>query len=211
MRLKLNLIIAISLALLIPLISAFSFNDALDSFQNNEWVKFGIIFIVLLFAIFNFLNNKMDSPAVSMIIGIGISLILTIPLMQRRILDNFFQESIVDWIFIIALLIGIFFIFNWLYKKLNWKGLIVGLFILTAIPLFINLDEILPDSILYSPIGEFLEALKGFSNIIFIGLIGLGVIWLIFKMKGRGNRPQNINLNVGGGVGEGNKPHHQDK
>jgi len=164
---------------------------------ENEWVMFGIVFLILFAAIYYLVNKKTDNAPTSAIVGGGLALLLTIPIMKRGLLDDFLQESIVDWILIIALIVGVLFVIYWVYKKWAWKGVLLGLLLLALVPVFLDLEEILPNNIYYSPVGDFIQVLEGFSNIILIAALGWIVIMIVLKLRGQGGgrrqqRGQNI-------------------
>ncbi len=191
MRSKLGLLVASLLT--IPLISAQTwgrYGSPFDSF-DNEWVKFTIVLLVLFFLIYYFVHKKTDNTPVSVIVGLGIALLLTIALTKRGILDNFLEETIVDWVLIIAVLFVIFFLFYKLafkedmygYRRFSLWRFIFALILIALIPLFIELEEILPESLMYGPFLDFIELLQGFSSFIFIGLGVLIIIWILWKIK----------------------------
>ncbi len=204
MRSKLGLLVASLLT--IPLISAQTwgrYGSPFDYF-DNEWVKFTIVLLVLFFLIYYFVHKKTDNTPVSVIVGLGIALLLTIALTKRGILDNFLEETIVDWVLIIAVLFVIFFLFYKLafkedmygYRRFSLWRFIFALILIALIPLFIELEEILPESLMYGPFLDFIELLQGFSSFIFIGL-GVLIIYFVFRTIFRGGR------RVGRGWGRG--------
>ena len=198
MRSKLSLLVASLLT--IPLISAASwgglggYGSPFDYF-NNEWIKFTGVLIVVSLLIYYFVKKKTDNTPVSLIVGFGLGSLITIALIKRGIFDSFLQETIVDWILIIAVLCVIFFLFYKLAFKDDMYGkrkfslwrLIFVLVLIALIPLFVELEEILPDSIMYGPFGDFVEILEGYSNFIFIGL-GVLIIYFVLRTIWRGTR-----------------------
>lgn len=195
MRSKLGL--AIMSLFVIPLISAASWGGSGTPFDyfNNEWIKFTAVLVVLFALISYFVKKKTDNTPFSIIFGLGVALLLTIALTKRGILDAFLEETIVDWILIIAILAIIFFLFYRIAFKENMYGerrfsligFIALLIAIAAIPLLVNFENILPESIMYGPFGDFIELLKGASDIIFIGL-ALVIFYLILRRVFRGGR-----------------------
>lgn len=161
---------------------------------ENEWVMFGVVFLILFASIYYFVNKKTDNAPTSAIVGGGLALLMTIPIMKRGLLEDFLSESIVDWIIIIAVIVAVFFAVYWFYKKFNWKGVLLILILLALVPTFIDLANILPSDIYYGPVGDFIEVLKGISNIILIAAVGWIIIMIVMKLKSRGrNRGSNTN------------------
>ena len=197
MRYKLSLLVASLLT--IPLISAASlgfgrYGSPFDYF-NNEWIKFTIVLVVVSLLIYYFVNKKTDNTPVSLIVGFGLGLLLTISLMRRGILDSFLEETIVDWILIIAILFVIFFLFYKLafkedmygYRRFSLWRFIFALVLIALIPLFVDLEKILPEALMYGPFLDFIEILEAYSNFIFIGL-GILIIYFVFRTIFRGGR-----------------------
>jgi len=190
MRSKLGLLVASLLT--IPLISAYTwgYGSPFDYF-NNEWIKFTAVLVVLFAIIYYFVKKKTDNTPVSTIVGLGIALLLTIALMKRGILDNFLEESIVDWVLIIAIIFVIFFLFYrfafkedmYGYRRFSLWRFVFVLVLIALIPLFIDLEQVLPDALMYGPFLDFVELLQGFSSFIFIGLGIVIIIWILWKIK----------------------------
>ncbi len=183
---KRGLVFSVVLALLIiPLISALNgYDDSPLVFFNNEWVKFTIIVLILTASIFYFLRNRIDNTAVAAIIAIGLSLLIAIPIMKRGLIEPFFEPEIIDWIAIIAIVAGLFFLIYWAVKKFRFWGFFVFLLLLVII-LYIA-GEYLPDSILYGPIGDWIDVIKGFGiTTLVIIVIAFVAIWIIGLLWGR--------------------------
>jgi len=197
---KKGLVTAIgSLILLIPLISAFDFYGSPMDYLNNEWVKFAIIFALLFFGIYTFFNNRMNNPVTATIVGGGLSLLITIPIMRRGILDDFLQPEIVDWIVIIALLIGLIFLFYKFGLRKDETGrrrfslVRLIIFVILLLILASIIEDMLPDTLRYGVIGDVIEWIKGLTlGALIIGLIILGIIlfvlWKVGKVGGPGRR-----------------------
>ena len=182
MKLK-STLIALTALILIPLVSAF---DTPEIF-SNEWVMFAIIFGILFGIIFSFLKPKFhDSAAPTTIVSAGLSILLTMAIAKREILDAFFAENLVDWIVIGAIIIGILFLISYIWKKLptgkSKFWIILGLlFIIGIIPYF--LKDYLPESLLYGPFGTFIELVQGLpAFVIWIAVIAF-IVFIIFRLK----------------------------
>jgi len=196
---KFSIISAILSLLAIPLISAYTWSWNYLSpqyFLDNEWTKFGIIFILLFLAIYTFfIKRTHQNKMVSGIAGAGISLLLIVPIMRRGLLEAFLGDSAVDWILIICTIIIIFFLISWFYRKLRTKGLLLGILVLALIPAFIDLNEILPSQLVSGVFGDFLDIVNAWSGWIAAGVIIIFLImawrwWKKPKIPG-----QNVNVN----------------
>ena len=184
---KRGLLFSIILALLImPLISALGYYSNPLDYLNNEWVKFGIIFALLFASIYFFLNRRMQNPGVAGIIAGGLSALISIPIMQRGLIDSLFGPNIVDWIIIVSLGIMFIFIFykfgmrtdDYGRRRFSFWRFIFFLVILTIIIYLIG--EYIPNTIMFGPIGDWIDIIKGLgvSTIVIIGVV-LIAIWLI--------------------------------
>lgn len=172
----LSLIIALAV---IPLTSALFDYGLPQDILNNEWTKFAIIFILLFASIYHFFNRRMQNPPVSVIIAACLSALITIPILQRGLIDPFLSPDIVDWTVIIAF--GVMFIFFFYkfgmrtddYGRKRFS--IVGLIIFLAILIFIIylIGDLLPDQITYGPVGDSLEWIRGLSWTLIVIVIGI--------------------------------------
>lgn len=211
----LGLLFSIIALAVMPLISAYS--SPLD-YLNDEWVKFGIIFILLFASIYSFLNRRMQNTPVSTIISLGLSAFISIPIMQRGLIDPLLSPGIVDWTVIIAF--GIMFIFffykfgmrtdDYGRKRFSILGLIIFLAILIFMVYLIG--DYLPDSITYGPVGDTLDWIKSLSwtlIVIVIGILVIGWWWGRHKEK-RGHlwkgRFEERGKQGGGWLRRGKKP-----
>jgi len=164
----------------VPLVSALDGGPI-----DNEWVKFGIIFALLFVAMYTFFNNRMDNPVVSGVIAGGLSALITIPILKRGLLDAFLEPWIVDWVIVIALGIGLLFLFYKFglktkpdgTKGLSFTRFIIFLIILALITPIIK--DVLPETWLFGPFGTFIDWVDGLSwwaVVLIAG--GLIVVWI---------------------------------
>jgi len=217
-HLSILVISSIILALfIIPLISALSYYSNPLDYLNNEWTKFGIIFVLLFAAMYSFFNKRMQSPGVSAIIAAGLSALISIPIMQRGLIDNFLSPDIVDWAVIIAF--GIMFIFlfykfgmrvdDYGRRRFSIMRLLVFLGLLVIL-LYIAGDK-LPDTIMFGPVGEWIDIIKSLSWWVIV--IALAIIlspyiwklikWLLSHMGKGGGQSSGSSSGVMRGNGEG--------
>ncbi len=178
----------LSLILIIPLVSAAS--DFPLNLLDNEWSKLAIVFIVLFASIYYFLNNRMDNAPVSGIIAVGLSLLITIPIMKRELLDPLLDPGIVDWVILIASILGVIFIF-YRFVLAKKPGEIISLgryafrffiFLILLLVLIYLIGEFLPEDIMYGPIGDAIDWIRGLSfTAIAIAIAGFIAFWLISR------------------------------
>jgi hypothetical protein len=178
-KIYLSILTVLSSLIILPLISAI---EPLNFFEN-EWIKFAIVFIILFAVMFSFFKPKFNySSGPTAIVSGGLSILLTIPLMKRGILDSLLSPEIVDWIVIIALIIGIGFLIFWFWRKLRVKGILFLFIILMFIAIF--LEDFIPESLMFGPIGAVVQLLQGLGNIAIILLVVIAVFWFIWFFKG---------------------------
>jgi len=186
-RVCLSILISLIIALAIMPLTSALFDYGLPSeILNNEWTKFGIILVLLFASIYSFLNKRMQNPPVSIIIALGLSALISIPIMQRGLIDPFLSPDIVDWTVIIAF--GVMFIFffykfgmrtdDYGRKRFSIWGLVIFLGILIFVLYLIS--DYLPDNVTYGPVGDTLDWIKSLSWIlivIVVILIAIGIFW----------------------------------
>ncbi len=188
-------ILLIASLLTIPLISAFSWRyTAPLNLLENEWAKFGIVFLLLFAGIYTFSNNRMQNPPVSAIVAAGFSLLISIPIMKRGLIEPFLSPGIIDWLVIIAIIIGLALLFYKFGMTKNeygrrkfslWKFIILLIILLFLIPFF---KDYLPQTWLYGPFGDFLDRIQGLgwiALIIAIILIIITFFWNRNKRRGK--------------------------
>jgi len=178
--LALSLIIVFTI---LPLISAYSFggwgyyNSPLD-YLENEWVIFGIVFLVFFAIIFYTINKAFKNNAVSGIIALGLSLMIAMVMARRGLLYGYLGDELGSWILIITILIGIAFLIRFVYESFGKTGTIVALIGLWIILRSIDPYEFLPYQLLtdtFINIYEFFASVFGGIILIIGALIILGV------------------------------------
>jgi len=181
MKLK-SLLTSLLALMIIPLVSAQSLSE---QFFENEWVLFGIVFIILFATMFSFFKQRFHgSAAPATAVSGGLSVLLSMAIMQRGILDRivggFLGETIVDWIVIIALAIAIFFLLRWFWSRLRFWGIILLILILGVLTYFF--EEYIPETLMFGPFGTFVEWIQGLSAVVFWITLVVIVVILIWKL-----------------------------
>lgn len=191
---KLSFILVILILFTVPLISAYNGYgyDSLLDILNNEWITFTIVFSAL-FGIMYFAMYKpyttTNKPLIA-VISASLSLLITITLLRRGLLYSYTGDTIGNWIIIIVFLIAAIALFKFLKRYFRKWWWLIGIILVIVFFIFIDIWEILPESLQYGPVGDFIEIVEGFSNIISIVVIIAGSIFIIWKIKkgfGRGS------------------------
>jgi len=182
------LLFSIIVILLLPLISAYTwgswggwggyYNSPFDYLQN-EWVIFGIIFLVFFAIIFFTVNKAFQNHAVSAVIALGLSLMIAMVLAQKGLLYGYIGEEMGSWVLIVAGLIGIGFLIRFVHESFGKTGTVVGLIILWIFLRSIDPYEFLPYQLLtdtFINIYEFLASVFGLIVMIIAALVILGIV-----------------------------------
>ncbi len=185
-----------SLSLLtIPLVSAYNgYSGNLFDYFENEWVMFGTVFAITFALIyFSLLKTFDEHKGVVSILSAGLSLFISIALTKKATLYSLTSEGIADWIILIAFIIAALFIFKFIAfrkkpdgtRKISWFWFTIAIIIAIIFLIFTDVSELLPESMLYGPIGDFIEMIKGILWIIIPIIIAGFVIKLFWGRKGK--------------------------
>lgn len=168
------LFFGIILMLLINFISAYSYGyyDSPLDYLDNEWIFFGLVFIVLFSIIFYALSRSMSDKTIAGVISFAMSLFVTIVVERKGWLDDYSGEGFFSLVLIAVFLIIIVFLISMLHKSFGLKGVsisLIGIWIVLNVVKFEEyLDWELWDSIM--PMYEFLS-----GGFVLVGLILLAV------------------------------------
>jgi len=179
---KTLLILALTI-LALPLISAqFNWGYGYSSplyFLENEWVLFAVLFLIFLAVIFYTVNKTMKNPAVAMIIAFGISLLISMAIAQRGLIDSYgFGNELGSWLLLIAALIGIAFLIKFAAESFGWVGAVGSVIGLWLLIYSMDAHEILPSVLLYNY--KFMGFYENFLKT-GLGLVVLVVIALLLS------------------------------
>ena len=95
---------------------------------ENEWVMFGIIFLVFFGVIFFAVSKTFrDSRAVAAIVAAGISLFISLTLARRGWLYGYAGDELGSWLLIAAALIGFGFLIKLAWENFGHLGTITVL------------------------------------------------------------------------------------
>ena len=176
----LSILTVLSSLIIIPLVSA---NATLDFFAN-DWIKFAISFAILFAVMFSFFKPKFNySSAPTAVVSGGLSILLTIAITRRGILDALVSPEIVDWIVTGAIILAIIFLIFWFWKKFRLKGFLGVILVLAIASMY--LEDYIPETLLYGPLGTFIEWLQAMPAIIGTGLVILLAVLLVWWLIAR--------------------------
>lgn len=169
--------------LALPLISAQwgggYYGSPLD-YLENEWVIFGIIFIIA-FAVIYFAVHKTfkENKAIAAVIALGISLLISLAMAQRGLLYSYAGDTIGNMALLVGFLIVVIAMFKVLLENFGKAGAFVGLILTLLLLKWGNSTGLFPESLNYGPIGDLMEFLQG--PILWL-LIIVGVIVVLVKL-----------------------------
>ena len=140
---------------ILPLISAYNlggstwgyYNSPLD-YLENEWVIFGIFFIVFFAIIYYTVNKAFQNPPVSAVVALGLSLLISMVMAQRGLLYGYLGEEIGAWVLIVTILIGVAFLIRFIHESFGKTGTIVALIGIWFVIRVIDPYEFLPYQLL---------------------------------------------------------------
>jgi len=189
------------LLLIIPIVSAYngysdiSIDSLIDSLKS-EWVMFAIIFLSAFALIYFSLQKTFDQhKGVATILAAGLSLFISIALTKKAVLYDYAGDGLANWIIIIAFVIIALFLLRMIAfrrradgtRGVSWFWLTIGIIITIILLVFTDVSNLLPESLLYGPVGDFLEMIRGILWIIIPLLISLAIIRLFWNRRGRGS------------------------
>ncbi|MEM4230586.1 MAG: hypothetical protein QXF25_01800, partial [Candidatus Pacearchaeota archaeon] len=119
---------------------------------QNEWVVFGLIFVIFFGLIFIAISRSMkENVVVAGVISIAISLFISLTISQRAMFYGYFGEGIGSWIFVIALIVAIAFFTKFITDLIGGIGLFLSLGFIWLILSNIDPYSLFPFDIIYSP------------------------------------------------------------
>ena len=119
-------------------------------FLENEWVMFGIIFIILFGVIYYVLAKSFKNNAVAAAVGLGLSLFITMAISQKGLLYQYGGGELSSWALLVAALIAIAFLIRFAGETFGRWGTVAVVLIAGMIVNSFDAYEILPQSLLNS-------------------------------------------------------------
>ena len=186
-----SLILGLALILIIPLISAPSwcggyYRSPLD-YLENEWIMFGLFFVVFFAIIFYTVNRAFKNPAVSGVIALGLSLMISMTMAQRGLLYGYVGEEIGSWLLIVTVLIGVGFLIRFIWESFGKPGTVIALIGLWFLLRAFDPYEFLPYELLTDTFIGIYEFFASFLGLIII-IIGSVVALNVFDSRTIGER-----------------------
>lgn len=100
---------------------------------ENEWVMFGIYFLVFFAVIFYTVNRSFKDAKIAGVIALCLSLLISITLAQRGWLYQYMGGEIGSWMLVIAILIAFGFLLKFSYESFGRIGAIASVIIIWAL------------------------------------------------------------------------------
>jgi len=184
----------ISALFLIPVISAYGYSgfgnfgyygSPLDLFQN-EWIMFAIIASIFFAAIFYTLFKAFKNKGIAAIISIGLSLLISVAVMERGLIESYGGGEISSWALFLAAAIGIAFLVKFASESFGKFGAVVTIFLIWLVLHNFYPEQLLPE--LLTNIPAFMRFWEWFIIAIFPGL----VLWIILAISFGGKGPKTI-------------------
>ncbi|MDD5192149.1 MAG: hypothetical protein PHH54_00770 [Candidatus Nanoarchaeia archaeon] len=177
-----------TLLLILPIISAYSYSpfgnfgfygSPLD-YLENEWVLSAVLFLIFFALIFYTLNKAFKNSAVSVIIALGLSALISMAIAQRGLITAYGGGEISSWALFLAAAIGIAFLIRFSSESFGKIGAVAVVFLTWLVLYNFYPEQILPG--LLADIPAFVWFWEVLTS--WIGLIILIVIAFAFGGQG---------------------------
>jgi hypothetical protein len=182
---------------IVPLISAYNHGffgrfggyGGPSALFQNEWVIFGIIFLVFFALIFYSLNKRFDNNAVSAIVAGGISLIIAMSLSQRVMYTGFFGgfggfgEGLGNWIMFLAIVFGIFIGFKFIFENFGPAGSIPVVVVFWYLLGNMDIFNVLPYGFVTNEFLDIYEFIISWPGLFILLVISIYISSIFYKRK----------------------------
>tara|TARA_Y100000310_G_C20627064_1_gene786519 strand:+ start:216 stop:833 length:618 start_codon:yes stop_codon:yes gene_type:complete len=179
--LTITLISTILVLTTLPLILAYNgysfdyfYGTPLD-FLENEWVMFGIIFVILFGVIFYVLNKSFKNSGVAGAIGFALSLFITMAISQKGLLSQYGGGELSSWALLIGALIAIAFLIRFAAETFGRWGATAVVLIAGMIANSFEPYDILPQSLLNSRFIGIYEGIISWPVIIILAILAFAL------------------------------------
>ena len=150
---------------------------------DNEWVVFGLIFIVFFAIIFFALGKTFkENKAISAIVAVALSFFISVIFSRRVSFYGYVGEEVTGWITLIALLIIIVFFLKAMFDLLRVTGLVMGIIGTWLFLHFFDLEPILGYNVIENPIFYYAQ---GWLGALIAGIACFLIIANREKIKGK--------------------------
>lgn len=177
---------------LITIVSAYGWNfpgyyGSPSDFLENEWVRFGLIFI-LFFAIVFFAVSKTfkENKGAAVAVAVAVSLFITMAVAQRGWLYSYAGDEIGEYLFIIAIILAIVFFIKVITSLIGGLGLFITLFLIWYLFSNTGFPDALPYEIGSIDLFPFYDFLASSSFLIWTIIALIAVLVIAYAGKGYG-------------------------
>lgn len=187
----LKFVLGLLTILALPVISAYwggggssGYYDSPLAYLDNEWIRFGIIFLLLFAVIYYAVSKTFKNNTIALVVAGGVSLLISISMGQRGLLYSYAGDSIGNLAIMVGFLIAIFALFRVLIGNFGAPGgITLGIISTLILGSIIDLGDILPGG--FAPLEIILDWFGNFMRYYFGLFIIIGFAILIFFIFGR--------------------------
>lgn len=146
-------------------------------FFDNEWVMFGIYFLIFFAVIFYTVNRSFKDTKIAGVIALGLSLLISITLAQRGWLYSYMGTELGGWILVITVLIAFGFLLRFSYESFGRIGAIAAVLIFWTVLHGSDPYTVLPIELANNNVILLIyEFISGYVGLIFLIIISAIII-----------------------------------
>jgi len=158
---------------------------------QNEWVVFGLIFVIFFAMIFFGISKTMkENLGVAAVIAFGLSAFIAFTISQRTMFYGYVGEGLGNWFFIIAILIAAVFFIRFVTNIIGGAGMFLALFAIWLVLSNVDPYAVLPSEFMYSNYFSFYQF---FASSTFLVILIAAFVFIIVVSFGK----QDISKRVG--------------
>jgi len=158
---------------------------------QNEWVVFGLIFVIFFAMIFFGISKTMkENLGVAAVIAFGLSAFIAFTISQRTIFYGYVGEGLGNWFFIIAILIAAVFFIRFITNIIGGAGMFLALFAIWLVLSNVDPYAVLPSQFMYS---NYFSLYQFFASSTFLVILIAAFVFIIVVSFGK----QDISKRVG--------------
>jgi hypothetical protein len=151
---------------------------------QNEWVVFGLIFVIFFALIFFGISKTMkENLGVAAVIAFGLSAFIAFTISQRTMFYGYVGEGLGNWFFIIAILIAAVFFIRFVTNLIGGAGLFLALFAIWLVLSNVDPYAILPSQFLYSNYFSLYQFLASSSFLFILVIVFVVLVVASFGKK----------------------------
>jgi len=158
---------------------------------QNEWVVFGLIFVIFFALIFFGVSRTMkENLGVAAVIAFGLAAFIAFTISQRTMFYGYVGEGLGNWFFIIAILIAAVFFIRFVTNIIGGAGMFLSLFAIWLVLSNVDPYAVLPSEFMYSNYFSFYQF---FASSTFLVILIAAFVFIIVVSFGK----QDISKRVG--------------